>query len=879
MGLWVVAASGLLWGCGKSGGSNNNNGDAGQNPPKPGEDCSNETCPNQAPPTDWKGSAPTFAAHLQVVDPGGAPVAGATVRTDKLMWMTDAKGFARIGPIPATRPQPLTVEKAGFTPRHAQTTAFESGQQMTHVVLMPVGVRETIALHDRIRVGHEGASVDLPPKALIATDGTRPSSGKAEMTQLSPDKVSADAMPSSRTAWNEDGAPTVMEQLLSATYLHFTDDTGQDLRLAPGQTAVLEMPVPSGAAVAMGEEIPMWTLDEKDNTWRREKTCTIEARQIGGQTETVCRGVVSHFSIWAIAKEYDIYRPNALGCLNAKIKEEEGACYTTEVEREVLLSCDAQGANCKPVGSPYQGFYVANEATQVSYCSVVTPGTYRIELTYRVDSSKCPVPGMPLNGRRVLVSAPMGLQSFADMLGQSLMLNFSLNGTRDCPTLCAQVEFQIDKTALEAPAWTDADGDGAWVTAAKDATPPLGASIDCDDTDRLVRPGAPEPFCATKDMNCDGAAPKAIKSLTEVTPYWKWNNECSSCLALDSFKTLKTEEKDGNEYDEDCDGRVGDRDLDGLSAPRDCNDRDDRISPNLAEVPGNFADENCDGMTLDADNDGFPARAHAFAVTEISAQFPQFTADKFVDCDDYDRRTNPAIPVSQEVGQMSRFYYWQGENRHRHFSYCSLFQQDGTPSDYFFQVIKDRNCDGKLTDIDGDGFTHPNDHTLGRDKALDCDELDPRVGAGQWDPDRERTLICPNDPSKLVNDSICTVKVQPYEPGVTCPVLSLNGTTLKTVCEEIKNADGSSTGEGVCGFVGWSDANPLSIHPGEFFGPCDGDPGPETKLPCAEGLACGGPAEGPSPWTPEFEKYIRDTYLEGAELRFKGMCFPACIIR
>jgi hypothetical protein len=476
----------------------------------------------------------------------------------------------------------------------------------------------------------------------------------------------------------------------------------------------------------------------------------------------------------------------------------------------------------------------------------------------------------------VILSPLLEPKSFAGMLGQTLMLNFTLNGTRDCPTLCAQLEVPIDAAALATPAWKDQDGDGAWVTDAKDAKPPRGAFVDCDDTDPLVRPGMPEAFCATKDMNCDGVMPKAIKAMTDV-PYWRWNFECRACLPLDAFKSLKTDEKDGNEYDEDCDGHIGDRDLDGVSEPLDCNDWDAHVTPGKDEVPGNWADEDCDGMALDADNDGYLAPGHAVAAKEIAAKFPQFTADKFVDCDDYDTATNPGMPVSAEAGQLQRFYYFSADDNnrvHRHFSYCSMFNQNGTPSYYYYELIKDRNCDGRLTDIDGDGFTTPDDPTLGADKALDCDDLDPRVGAGHRDPAGGEALMCTTDPGKLLNDSICTVNVQPYEPGVSCPVLSLSGTTLTTVCHEIKNADHTSTGEGVCSFDGWADANPLSVHPGEFFGPCDGDPGSTTKMPCQQGLTCGGLAKGT--WTPEFVKYISDTYLDGAPVTFQGMCFPAC---
>lgn len=867
-GVWaVVAASGLAWGCGKPGSET------------PRQDCSDATCPGSAPAPDWRSSAPTFHANVQVVDPAGAPIWAATVRSGKVTGSTDTKGFARIGPLPASKPQPLTVEKAGWTPRPGQTTAFESGQQMAHVVLIPVGVKETIAPSERIRFGHQGAVIELPPKALRAANGTLPTSGKVELTQLSPGEVSPASMPATHVARDEFGGPAVMKELLSATFVHFTDAAGQDLHVAAGQTALMELPIPEGASVTAGQEVAMWTLDESDNTWRKERTCTIETRQVGSRTETVCRGSVAHFSWWAIAEEYDIFKPNALGCVNATLKEEADACYTTLIESEVVLSCNASGESCNPVSSAYEGFYTPDGTIGLSYCSVVTPGKYRIELTYRVDASKCKGEDAPLSGRRVLVSPPLDPKSFAGMLGQSLMLNFTLNGSRDCPTLCAQVELPIDKAALAAPSWSDRDGDGTWVTDVKDAKPPRGSLADCDDGDRFVHPGAPEPFCATKDMNCDQVAPKAVKALTEV-PFYKWNWDCRSCKTTPAFEALTSAEKDGNEYDEDCDGRVGDRDLDGVSAPEDCNDWDAKVAPGKDEVPGNHADEDCDDIALDADNDGFPSRAHAWAAEELSAKFPKYTPDKFVDCDDQDGRTNPSVPVSAEVGQMKAFYYTAANGDvHRHFSYCSMFRQDGTPSWYFYQVIRDRNCDGKLTDIDGDGFTDPSDTKLGADKALDCDELDPRVGAGQMSVDPEPMLVCQApDHAKLINDSICTVKIQPYEPGVSCPVLSLSGTTLTTACQEIKNADMTGTGEGVCGFDGWSDSNPLSVHPGEFFGPCDGDPGPNTKMPCAEGLTCGGLASG-AHWTPEFETYIRDTYLEGAELRFRGMCFPACKIQ
>ncbi len=849
--------------------------DTGPSAEELGKECMGDTCASASPPVDWKSDDPTFFAHVLVVDANGNPVEGAKVVANKRHSATDKSGFGRVGPVPADKPEAITVTKDGSTPRPSQTSAFKSGKEPAHVVLTPVGTEEEIAPKERVVVSHDGARVDLPPKSLVQPDGTHPEKGKAEMTQLSPERAPQNAFPSSSEAYDRAGAPTAMGDLLSVTYLHFTNDAGDTLNLAPGQTALLEVPLPKNSNFKMGQSVPMWTLDEKDNTWHEEKSCVVESRKNGKVTESVCRGIVSHFSFWAIAEELDIYQPNALGCVNAVVSAEENACFSVAVESETLLACDKDGASCRVV-SPYREAF--ERGNPVLYCSVVPPsaGTYRVELTYSVDVSGCTGANVPLSGRRVLRGKPFKLDSFQTMLGSDLMLNFTLAGERDCATLCAQAELTVTTEALNAPGYIDHDGDGAWVATDPSATPPLGARIDCNDNDPTIHPLAPEPFCATEDRNCDGKVPGVVKNIQDL-PSWKWNSECKQCLAQEGSDLKAGDEEVGNEYDEDCNGRVDDRDLDGVSVPEDCNDWDTGMAPGLKEVPGNYADENCDDVVVDADDDGMPDRRHAYRAGSIAADFPQFTPDTFIDCDDYDPATNPKASAANEAGQVLIFYYRRGEQLRRRVSYCSLFYQDGSPTNLFYEKVKDLNCDGQISDADGDSFTRADDSTLGSALALDCDDLDPRVGAGT--PVKGAPLMCESDPAALVNDSICQVSFQPYNPGVSCPVLTLSGTSLVTTCEEAKNVDGSGTGLGVCSFAGWWDTNPLSIHPGELYGPCDGQSG-DAKLklpPCKSGTVCGGLA-GAKPWTPEFDRYIRNTYAGGDELSFQGMCFPGCIV-
>jgi hypothetical protein len=869
--VWLlVLAIGWGVGCGSDDpvdpGDGANNGDVGK-------DCEGDSCAGAATPVDWASDNPTYTSHVMVVDPAGNPVAGAKVKAGDRVEMTDDNGFARVGPVAAGKPQPLTVSKDGSTPRATQTSAFKSAREPAQVVLMPVGTEQKIAPDERVVVEHEGARVDLPPKSLVHADGTRVQSGKAQMTQLSPDKVPSGAMPGSNEAYDASGAPTVFAKLLSVTYLHFVDDAGMELNLAPGQAALLEVPVPKDSGVKEGQTVGLWAMDEKTVAWHEEGFCKVSVRQSASGKETVCIGAVSHFSYWAMATEIDIYQPGSLGCVNVVTSAEKDACFKIKVQDQRLLACDEEGENCE-IAPPARETFTGTKDGQVQYCGVVTASekTQRVLLTYDVDVKDCE--GMvdaPLAGRRKWLGAPVALTSFKDSLGSDLMLNFTLNGERDCPTLCAQAELELKAKDLATPMWIDHDGDGAYVAADKDAEPLPGTIVDCDDDNARISPRAYESFCATEDMDCDGKKPDAVESYKDVT-YWRWNYFCKSCLAVPDTKLMKSEEVDGNEYDEDCDGVVGDRDGDGISAPEDCNDYDKGISPKLKEEPGNFADENCDGIVVDADDDGTFAIGH-----QVFAEALKLDPALFTDCDDYDPAVNVEVEAADEAGQAAIFYYYDAEDRiHRRASYCSLFYQNGAPNGLFYRKVKDRNCDGKVTDADGDTFTLPGDLTSGEANALDCDDLDPRVAAGTLDD--QNALIC-EPPGDLINDSTCESSFQPYVPGKTCPALTFPGTVLATTCEEAKDVDGNGIGSGVCSFTGWWDTNPLSINPGTTWGPCDSQAGDQVHLLdfCPQGTICGG-LKDEKPWTPEFEQYIRETYAGGKELAFQGMCFPACLV-
>jgi hypothetical protein len=218
------------------------------------------------------------------------------------------------------------------------------------------------------------------------------------------------------------------------------------------------------------------------------------------------------------------------------------------------------------------------------------------------------------------------------------------------------------------------------------------------------------------------------------------------------------------------------------------------------------------------------------------------------------------VAASAEAA-LSGFYYPSNGVIRREIWFCGYFEQKGVPSWLYYYNVKDRNCDGKITDLDGDGFTAPGDLTFGPERATDCDDLDPR---NRPLSQTDATCVVRADHA---NDSSCDVLSRSGAEG--CPILTLSGTELVTTCEEAKR-NGIGTGMGGCSFAGWAERNPLSINPGTSWGPCDGA-GPLAE--CPSGSSCFGMLA----YTPQMTSYLERTYLpEGERLSFAGMCFPAC---
>ncbi len=326
----------------------------------------------------------------------------------------------------------------------------------------------------------------------------------------------------------------------------------------------------------------------------------------------------------------------------------------------------------------------------------------------------------------------------------------------DAPELCDGLDNDcddlIDEDADEAQTWyadTDGDGYGDRGVATTECTAPEGYvadNTDCDDSQVVVHPGAPE-VCDGLDNDCDGRVDVDAVDATlwsadvDGDGFGDAQDQQLSCSPPAGYVADARDCDDGNGLvypsapepdctdpkDYNCDGSVAyaDADADGWAACEDCDDLDGAVNPAAQEVCDPLdIDEDCSGAAddqdpaalgtgtwyRDIDGDGFAPTA---AATYTGCDQPPGYTTILGDCDD----GNAAIsPAAQEICDALN----QDED-------CDGLADDADPS-----VLGQGQW---YVDADGDGYA-PTGAALilscdapanGTTNLGDCDDTNPAI--------------------------------------------------------------------------------------------------------------------------------------------------------
>lgn len=247
----------------------------------------------------------TTMLQLMVLDTDGAPVVGAQATADGVPDSASTNEEGRVVlRAPAIDGAVLRLSRSGFVDQllRLDLSNGSAADAPLRVGMMRRAAAQRFAADQPVELtGADGARVELPAHAFVDASGNLVS-GEIDAF-ITPLNITSDAGLAAFPGGFDARAPVDDEPVSIASFgvADFSfEQNGQRLQLAPGVTAIIDIPVyvtedVDGSLLQPNDPIPLWSLDETDSIWDHEGEGLLVAAS-ASPTGLVLRGTAHHFS-------------------------------------------------------------------------------------------------------------------------------------------------------------------------------------------------------------------------------------------------------------------------------------------------------------------------------------------------------------------------------------------------------------------------------------------------------------------------------------------------------------------------------------------------------------------------------------------------------
>ena len=283
-------------------------------------------------PTSYTGSL-----SANIVSESQFPLLGANISfvEDDATATTNAEGTVSITSLPVATPLHVKISQVGYVSQVMEVTIPEDTKE-AHFFATLKRRNAAISLPNvefggSVK-GTEGATVELPKQGFTKKDGQLVT-GTIQASVTPVDVViETGAFPGSFQAYDATGEDGVLLSY-GVSEFHF-EQNGEELQLAPGKTATITIPIYTAGA-QLGDEIPLWSVNEDNGTWVQEGIGTVVSSE-QSLTGLALKANVGHFSWWN-CDDFDDDEPRT------------GLCWRTEC---IAGNCVRKAVGCWLSGSP-----------------------------------------------------------------------------------------------------------------------------------------------------------------------------------------------------------------------------------------------------------------------------------------------------------------------------------------------------------------------------------------------------------------------------------------------------------------------------------------------------------------------------------------------